>query len=135
MNGRFVDGQGIDSNAWRADAAHWIGTPYRMGGEDHNGIDCSGYVNRLYQEVAGQALPRSSGDLWQKGEALGIGNLEPGDLVFFQTTGPDEVSHVGVSLGGREFTHASTSKGVTISSMDEPYWHEHFTGARRILLR
>ncbi len=80
-------------------------------------------------------IPRSSGELWEKGQAMGIADLRPGDLVFFQTVGDEEVSHVGVSLGGRDFTHTSTSKGVTISSLDEPYWNEHYTGARRLLQR
>ncbi|HTI70747.1 MAG TPA: NlpC/P60 family protein [Candidatus Limnocylindria bacterium] len=136
VNGaRYVDGSGIDTNAWRVAAGHWIGTPHKTGGDDHSGIDCSAYVSRLYQEVAGQFLPRTASDMWSKGQPVGNGPLEPGDLVFFQTVSNEDASHVGVSLGGREFTHSSTSKGVTISSMDEPYWRERYTGARRVLVR
>lgn len=131
---KFYDGSGIDTNAWREAAGHWLGTPHKTGGDDHNGIDCSAYVSRLYQEVAGQFIPRTAADMWAKGQPISAGTLVPGDLVFFQTVGEKEASHVGVSLGGKEFTHASTSKGVTISTLDEPYWSDHFTGARRLLL-
>jgi cell wall-associated NlpC family hydrolase len=120
---------------WRVAANGWIGTPYKARGSDHSGIDCSGYACELYEEVAHKKLPRSSRELFTQGAALGIGTLKPGDLVFFDTTDPDEVTHVGVSLGGRDFTHASTAKGVMISSLDDPYWHRRFAGARRVLLR
>ena len=132
---RFYDGSGIDTNAWRVAASHWMGTPHKTGGDDHNGIDCSAYASRLYQEVAGQFLPRTAADMWSKGQPVSNGPLEPGDLVFFETVNEKEASHVGVSLGGKEFTHSSTSKGVTISTLDEPYWAEHFTGARRLLIK
>ncbi len=116
---------------WRQAAARWIGTPYRDGGHDRQGVDCSGYTDILYREVFGRGIPRTSMGQWLEGKAISVENMQPGDLVFFQTVGPG-VSHVGLSLGGIEFTHASSSRGVTISSLNDAYWRERFLGARRM---
>lgn len=118
-------------NEWRQAASRWIGTPYRDGGHDRQGVDCSGYTDILYREVIGRGIPRTSMGQWLEGKAISVENMRPGDLVFFQTVGPG-VSHVGLSLGGLEFTHASSSRGVTISSLNDVYWHERFLGARRM---
>ena len=118
-------------NDWRQAASRWMGTPYRDGGHDRQGVDCSGYTDILYREVVGRGLPRTSMGQWLEGKAVSVENMRPGDLVFFQTVGAT-VSHVGLSLGGSEFTHASSSRGVTISSLNEDYWKERFLGVRRM---
>lgn len=118
-------------NDWRQAASRWMGTPYRDGGHDRQGVDCSGYTDILYREVVGRGLPRTSMGQWLEGKAVSVENMRPGDLVFFQTVGTT-VSHVGLSLGGSEFTHASSSRGVTISSLNEDYWKERFLGVRRM---
>ena len=118
-------------NDWRQAAARWMGTPYRDGGHDRQGVDCSGYTDILYREVVGRGIPRTSMGQWLEGKAVSVENMRPGDLVFFQTVGTT-VSHVGLSLGGSEFTHASSSRGVTISSLNEDYWRERFLGVRRM---
>lgn len=117
--------------AWRDAASKWVGTPYREGGRDRNGIDCSGFSDALYREVAGRGLPRSSREQWLAGRRVESNDIQPGDLLFFQTTG-EQVSHVAVSVGGGDFAHASTSKGVMFSSLGEPYWTQSFVGARRM---
>jgi len=118
-------------NEWRQAAARWNGTPYRDGGHDRQGVDCSGYTDSLYREVVGRGIPRTSMGQWLEGKAISVENMRPGDLVFFHTTGPG-VSHVGLVLSGIEFTHASSSRGVMISTLNDTYWRERFLGARRM---
>jgi cell wall-associated NlpC family hydrolase len=119
------------ASVWRDAASRWVGTPYREGGRDRNGIDCSGFSDALYREVTGHGLPRSSREQWLVGHSVDVTQAQPGDLIFFQTTG-EQVSHVAVSLGGTEFAHASTSKGVMISALTDTYWSQRVVGARRI---
>jgi probable lipoprotein NlpC len=119
------------ASAWRDAAARWVGTPYREGGQDRRGIDCSGFTGALYREVAGYGLPRTAREQSRVGRAVDLAQLQPGDLIFFQTTG-EQVSHVAVSLGGSDFAHASTSKGVMFSSLNDAYWSQRVVGARRM---
>lgn len=119
------------ASAWHAAAARWVGTPYQEGGRDRRGIDCSGFSDALYREVAGYGLARSSRDQWRAGRRVELAGVQAGDLLFFQTTG-EQVSHVAVSMGGPDFAHASTSKGVMFSSLGEAYWSERLVGARRM---
>ena len=111
------------ASAWRSAATRWLGVPYRLGGHDRSGVDCSGFSDILHREVAGRRLARTAADQWLEGQSIDLQHAQPGDLVFFQTTG-ERISHVGVSMGGNEFAHASTSKGVMFSSLTEPYWSQ-----------
>jgi murein DD-endopeptidase / murein LD-carboxypeptidase len=104
---------------------------YKLGGTDRSGIDCSAYSAQLHREVAGHNLPRTTREQWAAAQPLGIANLTPGDLVFFATEKRGAISHVGVLLGERSFTHAGSGTGVTVSSLDDPYWNERYLGARR----
>jgi cell wall-associated NlpC family hydrolase len=116
-------------------ALSMIGTPYRFGGSDpEKGLDCSGFVKRVYKETADISLPRSASEMSKQGEAVARDALEPGDLVFFNTRKRDN-SHVGIYAGNGEFVHASSSrtKQVTVSSMSQKYWASRFNGARRVL--
>jgi cell wall-associated NlpC family hydrolase len=119
-----------DANVWREAAKPWLGTPYRLGGLSREGIDCSGFALTLHHEVTQLVLPRTTTDQWRSLNAVNVSQLRPGDLLYFNTSGKG-VSHVGVSLGGEEFVHASTSKGVMFSSVAEPYWAKSFLGVRR----
>lgn len=116
-------------------AISMIGTPYKFGGNDpEQGLDCSGFVKRVYKETADINLPRSASEMSKEGEAVAQDALEPGDLVFFNTRKRDN-SHVGIYAGNGEFVHASSSrtKQVTVSRMDQKYWATRFNGARRVL--
>ena len=113
-----------------------IGTPYRYGGSHpETGMDCSGFVSHVYGQVAGIQLPRSSQEISQHGTALEPVDLQPGDLVFFNTLSR-AFSHVGVYLGENRFIHASSSQtgAVMVSDMNQPYWSKRFDGARRLLI-
>ncbi len=115
----------------RREVKHWEGVPYRYGGEDRRGIDCSAFVRRLYDDVLDHWLPRSTAQQVQKGVDVGRNELQTGDLVFFRTS--TKSRHVGIYLSEGEFAHASTSQGVTISHLDEAYWQRAYWTSRRLL--
>ncbi len=112
-------------------AKNYIGTPYRYGGTSlTSGIDCSAYTQVVFKKN-GKSLPRTTGQQYQQGKAVSKSNLTTGDLVFFNTSGRG-ISHVGIYIGSSKFIHASTSKGVTISSInDKAYWKSRYVGAKR----
>jgi hypothetical protein len=99
----------------------WLGTPYRFGGKGKKGVDCSGFVSAIYQNVFDYNLPRRSADMARTMAEIQRDILIPGDLVFFGTRRGD-INHVGIYLGQGYFIHASTSKGVIVSHLDEPYY-------------
>lgn len=109
----------------------WEGTPHRLGGNSKSGVDCSGLVVRIYDDLFGHHLPRTTAALAQKGQPAARRALVPGDLVFFRIA-PRKM-HVGIYLGRGEFAHASARRGVSIARLDAPYWRSVFWTARRIL--
>lgn len=100
----------------------WYGTPYKLGGQTMNGIDCSGFANELYKDVYKIRLPRTSRDISENIKRKYTADLKEGDLVFFSFGKSGEVNHVGVYLHNNRFVHASTSKGVIISDLTEPWY-------------
>jgi cell wall-associated NlpC family hydrolase len=107
------------------------GTPYRMGGNDPAGFDCSGFVRYVFAK-AGYQLPREVQAQYKAGRAITRDEIQPGDLVFFETVSKG-ASHVGIALGGDEFVHAPSSRGVVRTeryTLD--YWARRWVGARRI---
>ncbi len=115
----------------RAETGRWAGTPYLIGGESRRGIDCSAFVQQLYGAVFGMPLPRTTRRQVRQGRAVPRDQLQTGDLVFFRTS--YTTRHVGVYLSGGEFAHASSSRGVTVSRLDAPYWRARYWTARRVL--
>lgn len=115
-------------------AQSFIGIPYRYGGTSRRGMDCSGFVIRIFLDVYGMRLPHKTTALYRKGVRVTIRSLRIGDLVFFQDPGQAEPSHVGMYLGDGRFIHASSSRGVIISGLNEKYYRNRFIGARRILI-
>lgn len=110
----------------------WYGVKYTYGGNDKTGIDCSAFVQRLYNEVFCTDLVRTARDQFHSCKMIwDIDNLIEGDLVFFKTHGK-RISHVGIYLANNFFVHASTTGGVMISSLTETYWSKRFAGAGKI---
>ncbi len=116
----------------RTEARSWMGAPHVWGGVTREGVDCSGLTLRMYADVFGLRLPRTTAEQVRAGTAIGKENLRPGDLVFFHTEGK-RTRHVGIYLCCGEFVHASSSGGVMISRLDEPYWRAAYWTARRLL--
>jgi len=113
-----------------AQYSEWKGIPYQLGGATKRGVDCSAFVQLTYKDVLGVNLPRTTRDQARLGTQISPALLTIGDLVFFKTS--RYVRHVGIYLGDRMFLHASTSKGVTTSSLDNVYWRKRFWKATRI---
>jgi cell wall-associated NlpC family hydrolase len=108
------------------------GTPYRNGGSDPSGFDCSGFIWYVFARH-GIDVPRTVGDQYRAGHSILPDALQAGDLVFFNTVVPG-ASHVGMVIGGDEFVHAPSSVGeVRVERFSAPYWRSRFVGARRIL--
>ncbi|WP_419870915.1 C40 family peptidase [Chryseobacterium sp. CT-SW4] len=118
------------------DAEKYIGTPYKFGGNTSSGFDCSGFTLKVFEEND-YKLPRRSSDQAETGKKINIREVKPGDLLFFATGGGSRVSHVGIvhdiDNGEIKFIHASTSKGVIISSLNEKYWNKAYLHAQRVL--
>lgn len=110
----------------------YLGTPYKYGGNTKNGIDCSAFTQTVYRDVFNIKLERSARLQYNQGEVISKGEeLKYGDLVFFNTRKRVKPGHVGVYIGDNLFAHASTKKGVTITSLDYDYYSRTFMGARR----
>ena len=109
----------------------WRGTPYRLGGMTQQGVDCSAFVVLVFRNGFGVELPRTTAEQMRHGTQVHPRQLKVGDLVFFQTG--RNTRHVGIVLSGGRFMHASTSQGVIIDQLNQPYWQQHFTVARRVL--
>ncbi|MCC5935514.1 MAG: C40 family peptidase [Balneolales bacterium] len=109
----------------------WRGTPYRLGGITQQGVDCSAFVMLVYRNGFGVELPRTTDQQMRAGTRVNPRQLRVGDLVFFQTG--RNTRHVGIVLSGGRFLHASTSQGVIIDELNQPYWQQRFTVARRVL--
>lgn len=110
--------------------AGWQGTPYRFGGDDRRGVDCSGFIQQVFLQLDGRRLPRTTEQQAQQGETVPLHRLQPADLVFFKTGWKQR--HAGIYLGNGEFMHASTSSGVMVSRLDNPYWQDAWWMARRL---
>lgn len=127
-------GFAIPKNANKAlytEVADWLGTPYKYGGETKSGTDCSGFVQAVYTKVYNKTLPRSSKEQYGFVKKIDQDKLTEGDLIFFNTSGKG-VSHVGIFLYGQRFAHASSSKGVIVSQLTEPYWKNAYLGCGRV---
>lgn len=108
-----------------------LGTSYKMGGTSLAGFDCSGFTSYVFKNL-GLTLPRTSQAQYKTGTAVSKTNLREGDLVFFNTSGRG-VSHVGIYVGNGKFSHSSSSRGVTITSLSDSYWSKRYVGAKRVM--
>ena len=113
-------------------AMGFLGVPYRRGGSDDNGFDCSGFVRSMYEQTLGKVLPRSAREQADATEKIDKKDLQPGDLVFFNTM-RQTFSHVGIYVGDNKFIHSPRpGKQVMVEDMRQSYWLSRFTGARRV---
>lgn len=112
---------------------YWLGTPYKYGGDSKQGVDCSGMVMQVYKTVYNKSLHRSAYDIMDKDcKKIKFSKLKEGDLVFFATSTTGKVNHVGIYLYDDKFVHASSSKGVIISSLTNNYYVRTFKTAAKV---
>lgn len=120
-----------DGYALSGTALSLRGAPYRMGGIDPTGFDCSGFVRYVYQQH-GVPMPREVREQFRVGKTIDRDRLEPGDLVFFSTVAPG-ASHVGIMIGGDQFVHAPSERGVVrVENLGSQYWASRYIGAKRV---
>lgn len=134
-NNTFVSYSDLATEHILKEADSYIGTPYRFGGTSRSGIDCSAFIQKIYR-VEGIDLPRISRNQAKVGVPVPRERLQKGDLIFFSTTSPRRITHVGMVYEANEnetlFIHSSSSQGVTISSLNESYWANRYRTARRL---
>jgi cell wall-associated NlpC family hydrolase len=138
-NGAYALGSGVQRVTDRAadlimHAMSVIGVPYRFGGTSTmTGFDCSGFVQTMYRQTVGKLLPRSAAEQASATQAINKDDLQPGDLVFFDTVRRRAYSHVGIYVGDGQFIHApSRHEQVRLDYLSASYWRKHFEGARRV---
>lgn len=112
-------------------ALRYVGVPYVWGGTSYSGVDCSGFVQAVF-EHNGISLPRTADSQFEVGRAVKMRDLQAGDLVFFETYAAG-ASHVGIYLGNGRFVHASSSNGVRVDALAEDYYALRYVGARRLI--
>ncbi|HQS37702.1 MAG TPA: C40 family peptidase [Methylotenera sp.] len=135
-----VNSHGVDEAGWpdRArevlvNALSLSGIRYQYGGTSpESGFDCSGFVRYVYQQASNLTLPHSARAISQIGKTIPKSELQPGDLVFFNTL-KSAFSHVGIYVGNNRFIHSpSSGGGVRVEDMQQGYWQKRFNGAQRI---
>ena len=117
-------------------AKEYIGTPYSLGGNNTQGIDCSGLIHNAFKKQ-GVRVSRTVALLRKEGKRISIDRAKPGDIIFFKTSKKRKLTHAGIVVGRKRdvplFIHASSSKGVIISSMNEGYWNKAYAQTRRLI--
>lgn len=111
----------------------YLGIPYRPGGTTQRGMDCSGFVRNVYDNLFGIELPPSSVAQFRFSglEKIDTSEMQSGDLIFFGNSKKKRINHVGMYISDRQFIHASSTQGITVSSLDERYWRKRFVGSKR----
>lgn len=110
----------------------WWGTPYCLGGSSKNCVDCSYFTLDVMKQIYKVDLKRTAAQQYEQSAKIEWNDLKEGDLIFFKTEGRRNISHVGIYLSNNKFAHASTSQGVTISDLADPYWQRRLYSLGRV---
>lgn len=123
-----------DGAAIVREAEKYKGSKYKLGGASPKGFDCSGFTWYVYNQVTGMDISRTVKSQYKQGKAVGKGDWQAGDIVFFKNTAEKGLSHCGIFVSGQKFIHAENEKtGVVYSELNSDYYSEHYAGARRLL--
>ncbi|MDR0711766.1 MAG: C40 family peptidase [Prevotellaceae bacterium] len=122
---------GVEDKSLIKASAGWLGVPYRYGGQNRSGTDCSALVGSVYREAYGINLPRSTSEIAKQTKRIKKSELACGDLIFF-TIKEKRASHVGIYLANGKFVHAASSKGVSVADLNDAYWSKYFSAAGRV---
>ena len=126
-------GTGTPKEKMLMEIIKYLNVPYQYGGNSKSGIDCSAFTQNIYKSTLSINLSRSAREQYKQGEIISdVDDLQFGDLVFFDTRSGVSPGHVGIYIGDELFAHASSKKGVTISSLNHVYYKDRFMGSRRI---
>lgn len=121
-----------DASALVSSAMGFIGVAYRFGGTTPRGFDCSGFMQYVFRKAFAVNLPRTAAQQASVGVAVSRSNLQPGDMIFFRTSGR-RISHVGMYVGGNRFIHSPrTGKRIEITRLNNKYWSARYATARRV---
>ncbi|MDO4433714.1 MAG: C40 family peptidase [Alysiella sp.] len=121
-----------DADELLSSAMGFLGVAYRFGGTSPTGFDCSGFMQYIFRKTFAVNLPRTSAEQAQMGVQVNRADLQPGDMVFFRTSG-NRISHVGMYVGNNRFIHAPrTGKNIEITSLSHQYWNSRYVTARRV---
>lgn len=138
LKSRYADVLGVMPNLLTNNILYnfideWYGTRYRLGGSDKKGVDCSAFVQKLYEQVFNTTMLRTAVEQFKRCNVTpDKEELKEGDLVFFRSGKKSRVSHVGIYLVNNFFVHSSTSSGVMISNLNEAYWKKKFAGGGKV---
>ena len=110
----------------------WWGTPYALGGSSKRGVDCSYFTLDVMNAIYNTNLKRTAAEQYTQSEKIDWSDLKEGDLIFFKTDGSRSITHVGIYMTNNKFVHASTSQGVTISDLSQPYWQKRLYSLGRV---
>lgn len=121
----------IKDNKLYSFISEWYGTPYKYGGCEKSGVDCSCFTINLFEKVYGIKMPRTAGEIYKECEKVNIEKAKEGDLIFFKINS-NSITHVGVYLRDNKFVHASTSRGVLVNSLSETYYQKYFYSAGKL---
>lgn len=136
IESKYAEALGVSENKISNRALYsfideWYGVPYKYGGQNKNGIDCSNFTSTLYKTIYNKPLKGSSSSIFDQCKVISKTQLKEGDLVFFKIEN-DKISHIGIYLQNNKFVHATTKKGVMIDDLDEPYYKKYFFKAGRL---
>lgn len=139
LQARYPDDAGISTQRLQSLTLQYAGTPYKYGGENTNGLDCSAFTQQVMRKM-GASIPRTARDQFKsgKGDTVPLQAAQIGDLVYFKGTsdkvGPEDASHVGIYSGDGKFIHMSSAKGgLARSNINDPFWQQHLLGVKRFM--
>lgn len=128
----YGDGFAPETIALLKEANGWLGVRYVYGGNSKDGVDCSGFVLQVFDKALGIKLPRSSAEQSDYCQSVKKKELVVGDLIFFNSSSGKKISHVGMYVGDDKMIHASTSQGVTVTSLSSDYYVRHLHSYGRV---